>query len=397
MHHEKACLARGDRRIWATPGGLSRLNVDNCVFRFVINHATVGNRALEHVTSHAIDLIEAAYDFASPDSDWLARLINVGAPVLDHGEGIFAFNYVHPSSEGGGADVGLYGPHLRSLPPDFLARFEAARAVIPPEVFHAITFPGFAGTWLEASRDYPDVSTRFVETLGYSDLFAIFASDPNGVGIFVGAPLPAAVKPTRKSRELCQMLGAHIASAFRLRQGLKESHKHLQVDSTGLPFGAEAVFDVNGFRIVHSVGPAKEPNAAEVLRAAARNVDAARGDLRNDDPQQALKTWTALVRGRWSMLDWFDIDGRRYILAMPNPPEVSDPRGLTEQECQVVAYVKLGEVNKLIAYRLGLSPSRISTLLRSAMRKLGVKSRAGLVQKLRALGVPAVIDDEPTA
>ena len=97
------------------------------------------------------------------------------------------------------------------------------------------------------------------------------------------------------------------------------------------------------------------------------------------------------------MLDWFDIDGRRYILAMPNPPEVSDPRGLTEQECQVVAYVKLGEVNKLIAYRLGLSPSRISTLLRSAMRKLGVKSRAGLVQKLRALGVPAVIDDEPTA
>jgi hypothetical protein len=31
------------------------------------------------------------------------------------------------------------------------------------------------------------------------------------------------------------------------------------------------------------------------------------------------------------------------------------------------------------------------------MRKLCVKNRSGLVQKLRALGVPAVIDDEPTA
>jgi len=352
---------------------------------------------VEHVTSHAIDLIEAAYGLEGSDSDWLAQLIDVGAPVLDHGEGIFAFNYVHPARHGGGADVGHNGLHLRSLPTNFLDRLDAARAVIPPEVFHAITLPGFAGTWTEASRDYPDVSPRFLELLGYSDMFAIFACDPNGVGVFIGAPLSTAGKFTRESRELCQMVGAHIASAFRLRQGLKDTDVRPPVDPTGLPHEAEAVFDANGFHIVDAVGPAKEATVAEVLRDAARGVDAARGKLRNHDPQQALETWTALVNGRWSMLDWFDTDGRRYILAMPNAPEVRDPRGLTEQECQVVAYVALGERNNLVAYRLGLSPARISSLLRSAMRKLGVKSKAALVHKLRPLGVPAIIDDEPSA
>ena len=165
--------------------------------------------------------------------------------------------------------------------------------------------------------------------------------------------------------------------------------------STGFPEEAEAVFDANGFQLIDSVGPAKEATASEILHAAARSVDAARGELRNDDPRQAIKTWTALVSGRWSMLDWFDADGRRYILAVPNPPEVRDPRGLSDQERQVVAYVALGERNKLVAYRLGLSPSRISSLLRRAMRKLGVKSRAALIHKVRPMGVPVAMGDEP--
>lgn len=95
------------------------------------------------------------------------------------------------------------------------------------------------------------------------------------------------------------------------------------------------------------------------------------------------------------MADWFNSDGRRFILAIPNPPEVRDPRGLTEQERQVVTYVLLGETNKLVCYRLGLSKARVSYLLKAAMDKLGVKSRTQLVQKLKPLGVPTVADDEP--
>ena len=85
------------------------------------------------------------------------------------------------------------------------------------------------------------------------------------------------------------------------------------------------------------------------------------------------------------------------MLAKPNPPRVFDPRGLNEQECQVVTYVLLGDSNKLIAYRLGLSQGRVSVLLRSAMHKLGVKNRAQLVQKLSPLGVPNMTNGELVA
>jgi DNA-binding CsgD family transcriptional regulator len=92
------------------------------------------------------------------------------------------------------------------------------------------------------------------------------------------------------------------------------------------------------------------------------------------------------------MVDWFDSDGRRFVLALPNAPQINDPRGLTERESQVVAYAVLGQSNKMIGYRLGLSKSRVSMLLRSAMRKLGVRTRSQLVIKLRdfqALQQPA--------
>lgn len=83
------------------------------------------------------------------------------------------------------------------------------------------------------------------------------------------------------------------------------------------------------------------------------------------------------------MVDWFDTDGRRFVLAIPNPPEVTDPRGLTERENQVVGYAMLGDANKMIAYRLGLSRSRVSLLLRSAMKKLGLRTRAQMVRMVR--------------
>ena len=85
------------------------------------------------------------------------------------------------------------------------------------------------------------------------------------------------------------------------------------------------------------------------------------------------------------MVDWFDTDGRRFVLALPNSPDVLDPRGLTERESQVVTYAASGHTNKMIAYRLGLSSSHVSLLVRGAMRKLGVRTRAQLVKKIRDL------------
>ena len=344
---------------------------------------------MDPVTPNAIDLIEVAYDFEKSDSDWLSGVMDAAAPMIDRGLGMFGFAFVRPQG-GGGRDAVIQDMQLRSLSPDFAERFVAATQALSPKFVRAVTPPGNAGTWSEIARDHPEELHALLEKLGYVDLFGITAIDPDGVGVDISAPLAETMKLSFKSRERWQMLGAHIASAYRLRRALIRSED----DSNELPYGAEAVLDANDLRIVDAVGPAKDRKAAEILRRAARRVDQARGKLRKDDPRKALETWKALVRGRWSVVDWFDSDGRRFVLAKPNPPKVFDPRGLNAQECQVVTYVLLGDTNKLIAYRLGLSQGRVSVLLKSAMHKLGAKSKAQLVQKLGPLGVPTFTSSE---
>ena len=143
------------------------------------------------------------------------------------------------------------------------------------------------------------------------------------------------------------------------------------------------MIDPSSFRVADARGKAKSRPALAALRQAAQQADLARGRLRKSDPGKALGMWTALVRGRWSTVDWFDSDGRRYVLGIPNPPGITDPRGLTEREMQVLSYVFFGLTNKMVGYHLGISKGRVSTLLSSAMRKMGVETRAQLIKKLQ--------------
>ena len=77
-----------------------------------------------------------------------------------------------------------------------------------------------------------------------------------------------------------------------------------------------------------------------------------------------------VVAGRWSLVERFDSDDRRFLVAHKNDPSNRDPRGLTERERQVLGYAELGRLNKLIAYELGLSPSTVGVILATARTKL---------------------------
>ena len=113
----------------------------------------------------------------------------------------------------------------------------------------------------------------------------------------------------------------------------------------------------------------------------------------DDELQDALGAWEALVSGSWSLIEWFDTETRRFILVRPNPPGVYDTRGLTKQERDVAGHATLGEANKLISCRLGISEGRVSTVLHSALRKLGFRTRAQLVYCVRGLGLPLAFRD----
>lgn len=124
----------------------------------------------------------------------------------------------------------------------------------------------------------------------------------------------------------------------------------------------------------------------DTLRDAALSLDQARRDLGHCDSDRALLVWEGLVRGQASLVDWFDSDGRRFVLVKLNTLQGNCGCGLTAREYQVAMGAALGESSKVTGYRLGISPSRVSALLRGSMRKLGVRTKAQLVIMVRVLG-----------
>jgi len=97
------------------------------------------------------------------------------------------------------------------------------------------------------------------------------------------------------------------------------------------------------------------------------------------DARSALELWQRLVCGEWTVLDSFRLRGRLFILAKRSGRRCAHRHELTAREDEVLLCAALGESRKATGYRLGLSRSRVSTLLGSAMRKLGVRNQAQLV------------------
>jgi DNA-binding NarL/FixJ family response regulator len=94
---------------------------------------------------------------------------------------------------------------------------------------------------------------------------------------------------------------------------------------------------------------------------------------------EAATVWDGLVTAHWSLVDRFDRDGSRHLLLRRNSPAERASATLTSREASVVGYAVLGHSNKQMAYELGVSQSNVSECLRRACAKLGVGTRAGLM------------------
>ncbi|MGD8317654.1 MAG: helix-turn-helix transcriptional regulator [Myxococcales bacterium] len=337
--------------------------------------------------SAIIDLTEAAYDLEVSESDWLPNLLRRGLPILDHGLGVAGWEYGLPPN---GGDVEHRNVHVASGPSDFAERHMAAIATIPRDVLRRQVRSGLARTgWQEVAEcGRREEMEHYLSHVSYcKDVLYLTAVDAQGAGVSIVAPLAEVTTLSASEAHRWQMVAAHVEAGHRLREAIALAHREDR-GPIDLPQGSEAVLDPRDFRIAEAVGPAKPASMRQKLREAAVAIDRARGPIRKSDPQKGLEGWKALVHGRWSVVDWFDTDGRRFVLAIPNSPGVVDPRGLTERESQIAWMAAAGMTNKLIAYRLGLSTSRISLCLRTAMRKLGVQTRTQLVRKIQSLPDP---------
>ncbi len=321
-----------------------------------------------------VSIVESIYQIEDDPSSWLGRILERLAPWVGDGVGLFGFTYaVTPAFEirpDAFAAVDCPDESLRVLPraatlhaPEFI---RAGYVVADLGVGSAI--PGWHGS---EGREY-------AVRAGIADVWAINGRNPGNRGCSLIVNRKQEGLPGPRDRDLLVRIAAHVAAANRLRQRLE------RVDASER---AEAILASNG-KIQHAVGDAKARGARDDLRAAARALDLARTKLRQRDQERAVDIWKPLVSARWTLVDHFESDGRRYILAQENEP---DPRGaadLSSRERQVLANLALGRSSKETAYALGLAHSTVRVLLARAAKKLGASSRRQLIERYRTLAAP---------
>jgi DNA-binding CsgD family transcriptional regulator len=202
------------------------------------------------------------------------------------------------------------------------------------------------------------------------DFLGIFAIDTERRGVVVTGAYDHVFRLDRGARRRWTLVAVHIATAARLRRAVEASVPR-----------CDAVLTPTG-KVVHAEGDATSASARRLLRERAVAVDRARGPMRRTDPDAALETWRGLVSGRWTLVDRFESDGRRYVVAHRNEPVTAQLLSLTMRERQAIGHLLAGYSSKMAAYALGVSPAAISAALRSAMGKLGARSLAHLLQRL---------------
>lgn len=314
----------------------------------------------------AIDVIERAYRLDGDDSAWLERIAASAAPELDRGLGAIAY-------VADGSSMAARVVASAHATPELVAALRKLNDEAPPAVVANLR---------AAPRGFYSVHDEY---RGYRDLIAYWRNELGALGVAdgIGVSAPAGretvmlwapcadverVEPIVKAT--WTRVGVHLSAGFRLRRTLRgEDLERL----------AEAIVDVDG-DVKHAVGAAASRAAKAALGDAVRNVERARGPLRQTDPIAASGLWTGLVQARWSLVDYRDHDGTRLYAAHPNAPGVLDPRRISDREASAVALTIDGASFNEIAYALGITAANARARLTSGLRKIGLESRSELVR-----------------
>jgi DNA-binding CsgD family transcriptional regulator len=328
------------------------------------------------MTVDVLSIVEAAYAEAGDVSTWLRNAFAAIEPHMDRGAGVVAHRFAHTtdgfwmgSMEATGADAARYRAVLDG--PWWEGRKEPIWTRAYPRIPTAVRVNTLLGQkWPEAmaGTSLKKAVTAAVETLRFpSDAFGVIASDPSGHGCIFFAPEPRPFRMPARVLAHWQRIAVHLATGYRLARR-----------RSGEP---DAVLDPGG-KLLHLANEVTSDQRTS-LSEAAQAIDKARGKLRRVDSDRALSLWRGLVDGRWSLVEQFDHDGKRFVVAKRNA--LCLPwHTLTEREAQAVALVAEGQPTKLVAYQLGVSIATVGGDVLKAQRKLGVPSRLQLVAAYRA-------------
>jgi DNA-binding CsgD family transcriptional regulator len=338
-------------------------------------------------TLDVVGLLEAAYRLGERDEQWLSGVLDRCQGHLEREYGLvgYLYNFSGRDARQGpeiSATAGPLGTALLATRHQIFRELPEHLVVAATRYF--CTSPPLFTARRVMQGEHPDVTEvfdRHAGRLGVVDCLTINAHATACEGLVIHVPSRHTFSLDLGAWRRWRMISTHLASGLRLHRTLNA------LASAGvIADPAEAVILPDG-RIRDASGPATSRRAHEILRSFVTRLDrararAARGGGGAQD--KALILWTGLVDGRWSIVDRFESDGRRYLVAYRNDCPFPDPRALNPREAQVCRLLAYGHTTKYIAYELGLSFSTVATHISSSQRKLGASSRVELIRILRA-------------
>lgn len=292
--------------------------------------------AAASVCGAEVGAVAYAFDFSGPPENW-----NISEPVTS------------PTAPELGEQVFQSFQHA---PPDFRAR-------LFPNMGLTGTYSATMGQLLTEQHEFGAAVAREVKA---QDAVYLKAHNPDDRGVLLAFNLEGPRSLSANEHRRFSMIGMHIAASLRLARSVRANRT------------PDLVFSDAG-QVVH-LEPGHEKEA-ETLRTRALAV--ARSNRSNTTDSERLEVWTALVDGRYTLIDRFCESDRHYVVAYANEPGVRDPRGLGRTEEIVARYVVNGHTQKEIAYELGISVGSVGAILHRVYEKLGVAGRSQLLDVLR--------------
>lgn len=322
-----------------------------------------------------LDCLAAGYRLDLDDGAYVRELLELASPLLDRGLGTFGYTY---DASGSGAPIRDHFTSGGAFQPSWLPPFyEAlARTQLEGGPQQPMAFSVWAGLTCGQASQVPGMAPYlplFAHIGGAQDAFAINALDASGHGLWLAAPWPTKEPFDADLVTLLTRLAAHLTAAGRLRRRVQPKPE------------ADAILAPNG-EILHASDLPTVEAARSELRQATLDFEQARSRELRSDVEGATRRWRPLVSSRWTLLDEFDSDGRRFVIAAENaPPTRAARRDLSEREHQVLTQAHLGHSQKEIAYELGLADSTVRVLLHRAAQKLGVSTREEALERFQTL------------
>lgn len=318
-----------------------------------------------------IAMIDAAYRTDLAEDAWLDGLLSAAVPLLDFGQGVAAISY--RVSDTGGLELSgaAATADMRAFEPTSRGYLDQPQVPMVGRMFQRTDALFLRRDAAGAPADHPG-AFEYWSALGVLEAFGLVGYDVSGYGVMLSALAPADARISPGRRELLRCVAAHIASAVRLRKA-PASAQPGDIDEGG----AEALLSRDG-AIVSGPAAAAGNGAVRSLERAARVLGRAHSHALAES--EAVQAWHALWSGRWTLIDREERDGRCYLVAKRNEPQVTEPKALSLRERQVLSYIQMGHSQKLIAFELGLAPSTVGGHLASGMRKLGIGSVPELVK-----------------